>query len=223
MIALEAYLGDAALGQLLNERRLRLAAKLQELFYDEEKMLFADDINHQYFSEITQCYAILCGCYPNDMLAGLFADKNSLHPTNFYFSHYYFETCRKTGRMDNFFKRLERWNRIPEWGLFTTPESDSFNGRSDCHAWSASPLYHFYATIAGIRPDKPAFEHATIAPQIYNLKHVFGSMPHPNGGSIDFDLSQNRWEFHIPSSLNASLILPDKTVELHSGRSVFNI
>ena len=29
--------------------------------------------------------------------------------------------------------------------------------RSDCHAWGAHPVFHFYATVLGIRPAAPGF------------------------------------------------------------------
>lgn len=219
-LELEKFIGDPSWAHIMEERRNQLAGKLKSYFYNSEKKLFADDFEQQCFSEPMQCMAMLSGCFPNDMLSGLFEKKNDLLPSNFYFSYYYFEACREAERVDRFFERLTSWNKIQEWGLSTTPESDSPYGRSDCHAWSASPLFHFYATIAGIRPDEPEFRHATIKPNLEPLKHVNGSMPHPSGGSFTFELSKDKWNIALPKNVGATLILPEKTVELTPGESV---
>jgi hypothetical protein len=74
--------------------------------------------------------------------------------------------------------------------------------RSDCHAWSSHPLFHYYATILGIRPGGLGFHTVEIAPQIGPLTHVEGRMVHPRG-EIAVEL-ENR-----DGALQGTISLPD--------------
>jgi hypothetical protein len=62
--------------------------------------------------------------------------------------------------------------------------------RSDCHAWGAHPLFHFHATLAGIRPAAPGFARVEIAPQPGDLTWLRTQTPHPCG-EISLNLQQD--------------------------------
>jgi hypothetical protein len=53
--------------------------------------------------------------------------------------------------------------------------------RSDCHAWSASPVYELLATVCGIEPAEAGFKSVNIAPNLGDLKFIEGTMSHPLG------------------------------------------
>ncbi len=107
-------------------------------------------------------------------------ESDDLARATIYFSHYLLETCRVLGRMDKFFARLEEWNHLVKDGLKTTIEMPEPT-RSDCHAWGAHPLFHFFASIAGVRPTAPGFKRFEFAPQLGHLKRIEGELPHPLG------------------------------------------
>ena len=65
-------------------------------------------------------------------------------------------------------------------GMKTTLEMPE-PGRSDCHAWGAHPIYHYFASILGIRPASPGFASVVIAPQLGSLESAEGEMVHPAG------------------------------------------
>lgn len=58
---------------------------------------------------------------------------------------------------------LARWYDLPGRGMLTTPERED-PARSDCHPWTAHPLYHFTATLCGIRPAGPGFSSVLVRP-----------------------------------------------------------
>ncbi|GAB4371832.1 MAG: hypothetical protein Kow0042_14820 [Calditrichia bacterium] len=68
-----------------------------------------------------------------------------------------------------------------QMGCTTFPETDHPDPRSDCHAWSASPLYEMLATVCGIEPASPGFKSVRIEPHLGSLRFVQGKMPHPLG------------------------------------------
>jgi alpha-L-rhamnosidase len=53
--------------------------------------------------------------------------------------------------------------------------------RSDCHAWSASPLYFFLSVMGGVMPDEPSFRSVRIEPHPGDLNDISAGVPHPNG------------------------------------------
>jgi hypothetical protein len=86
----------------------------------------------------------------------------------------------KAGLADFYYATLQPWREMLAIGLTTFAEK-SEPTRSDCHAWSASPIYDFLATICGIMPDAPGFAKVRIAPAMGMLNNVTASMPHPEG------------------------------------------
>jgi hypothetical protein len=152
-------------------------------FWDAPRGLLADDLAHTYFSEHSQCLALLSGRVTGDrrarLVEGLLNDGD-LARTTIYFSHYLFETLRLVGRIDRLFERLETWFELPDLGFRTTREAPE-PSRSDCHAWGAHPIYHSYATILGVRPGDFGFETVEIRPAFGPLTSIDAAVPHPKG------------------------------------------
>jgi hypothetical protein len=76
--------------------------------------------------------------------------------------------------------RLDLWLTLHQLGLKTTVEMPEPT-RSDCHAWSSHPLFHYGATLLGVRPASWGFATVEIAPQLGPLQWIQGSMPHALG------------------------------------------
>jgi hypothetical protein len=162
-------------------------------FYSEENAMYADNIDKSIFSEHSQCLALLsempCQEIQNTVSDSLFNPKRMLAETTYYFSHYYFETCRITGRIDKMLERQQRWQLFADLDLKTTLEEPE-PSRSDCHAWGAHPLFHWYTTILGIRPTEPSLNKFVIKPQLGELEYVKGKMP-VDDGFIEVDVENN--------------------------------
>jgi len=199
---LEEWHGEPELAALQTRRADALFAAVHRHFWNEKRGLYADDLAHTHWSEHAQCLAILSG-YPSDsqresLERGLFG-SDDLARTTIYFSHYLLESCRVLGRMDKFFERLEDWKALVHDGLKTTIESPEPT-RSDCHAWGAHPLFHFFASVAGIRPTAPGFRRFEFSPQLGTLKHIEGEMPHPQG-TLSFRADENGGEVKAPEGV----------------------
>ena len=74
-------------------------------------------------------------------------------------------------------------------GLHTTVEMPEPT-RSDCHAWGAYPMFHAYATFAGIRPASPGFKSVEIRPLFGPLRRICAKLPHPRG-FVTLDISKS--------------------------------
>ncbi len=220
---LEDFVGDPEIAQLQRRRATELAAAAVELFWNEEKGLFADDISQEHYSEHAQCFALLSGLvdrFRRKRIEKALDTETGLAQATIYFSHYYLETCRLLGRMDLFFKRIDKiWKKLPEMGMKTTYEMPG-DSRSDNHGWGSHPIYHSFASILGIRPSRMGYRKVHIKPQLGSLNEASGKAIHPNG-FIEAAFRRNgeklTGEISLPEGLSGTLEINGQTVKLPHG------
>jgi alpha-L-rhamnosidase len=229
---MEDQLGESELAALFRKRAIHLAQCAVSTFWDGGRGLLADDKGHLHFSEHTQCMALLGDTLLPGLLsadlhekvaAGLLNDLN-LERTTIYFTHYLFETLRALGRIDVLMERMALWFSLPGQGFKTTREMPE-PSRSDCHAWGAHPLFHYFATILGIRPASPGFKTVEIMPQLGPLERAEGRLVHPSGGEIGVSFNQEEGRLsgrvRLPEGVTGRLVCNDQVMELTSGENVF--
>ncbi len=207
---LEEWLGEAELAARARRLAGALAERLVAHFWDAERGLFADDLARQHFSEHAQCLAVLSGQLSQpqqNQVAHALLHANDLARTTIYFTHYLFETYTQLGRIDKLQERLEVWFNLKSNGFKTTFEMPE-PSRSDCHAWGAHPLYHYFASILGIRPGSFGFGAVTIAPQLGSLASASGTLVHPRGDirvSLQAEKTVIRAQISLPDGLPGTL------------------
>jgi len=230
--ALDCWLGEAELADRWLRYSSEIFAACREQLWDEQRLLFRDAPGNDSFSEHVQTLALLhedLFVEERGHLTEALARKPSpafqdgghgLTPVRPFFSHHLFEAMVASGRVDLLFQRLEAWRAIVELDLKTTPETMP-GTRSDSHGWSAHPLYHALASVAGIRPAVFGFSRAIIRPQPGPLEHYEATVWSPKGpittqGRVD----NGQWVFsgELPDQLPATLVLPDGTAHEVTGR-----
>ncbi|MFW6189193.1 MAG: alpha-L-rhamnosidase C-terminal domain-containing protein [Planctomycetota bacterium] len=220
---LEDHFGELELAS--RDRRLaqELAARIRSAFWDEERGLFADDLTHEHYSEHGQVLAILSGLLPTHRQAQVgdaLLSAEDLARTTIYFTHYTFEAYRRIGHIEALFDRLELWYELSDLGFKTTYESGP-EGRSDCHAWGAYPVWHYFATVLGVRPAEMGFHSVEIAPQLGPVTSAYGSLPHPRGEvEVEFVVENGalRGFVVLPDDVAGTLTWGAKSVPLEGGR-----
>ena len=190
--------------------------------------MFADDLAHTLFSEHTQCLALLSGVLDAGQIerAGqnLVRDA-SLTRATIYFTHYLFETFYRLGQAAPTFDRLGLWFDLPAQGFKTTPESPEPT-RSDCHGWGAHPLYHYFASLAGIRPAAYGFQRVEIAPMLGPLQALSASMVHPHGRiEVDLKIQAGRLTgvVRLPQGLGGSFRYKGRSIDLVSSSQAIDL
>jgi alpha-L-rhamnosidase len=199
-----------------------LARATKAAFWDEPRGLFADDLARTHFSEHTQCLALLSGTLEGEQLRltgqNLLRDPG-LTRTTIYFNHYLFETYRclnSLARSSNAWgcgltcrrRVLKRRQNMPE------------PTRSDCHGWGAHPLYHYFASLLGIRPAVFGFERVEIAPMPGHLSNLSASMVHPSGeiaADLEFADGRVHGSVTLPASISGTFRYAGKIVDLQPG------
>ncbi|MFN8207983.1 MAG: hypothetical protein U0T82_11330 [Bacteroidales bacterium] len=210
-----------------------LANRIKEVVrnrcYDYDRLLFSDTPGTKVFSQHTNIFAVLTGLADGKekeaILNRILTDQDLIQ-TTVYFKFYLFEALRGTENAGKYLDMLGPWKEMLRLGL-TTFREDDYEDRSDCHAWSASPLYHLLSLVAGIRPGSKGFSSVIIEPAPGSLPVLGVSMPHPKG-KIGMELSFGekhtvKGTVTLPPGTSGEFRWNGKTIELHEGIQKINI
>jgi hypothetical protein len=180
---IEEAVGEAVLATRCRDSARSCMQALLARYWSETRGCLLDTVGRPDACEHAQALALLTGlagpARDARMLEALASDKLETRCT-IYFSFYLLEALTRYARADLFFNRLADWRIFPGRGFVTLPEKHD-PSRSDCHAWTAHPLYHSYAGIAGIRPAAPGFRQVRITPMPGPLKQFVAEALHPRG------------------------------------------
>ncbi len=197
--------------------------------FDQKKFAMANTPLKNSFSQHAGIMAILTGALPTESRKKLMQNilnDTSLSQATFYYRFYLNRALKMVGMADNYYAELKPWRGMIANGLTTFAENPDPT-RSDCHAWSSSPNYDFFATICGIVPSKPGFAAVRIEPAMGELQQVTASMPHPDG-MISVSLQRkgtNGIEANItlPNNLIGEFIWKGKTLKLKGGEQLLKL
>ncbi len=181
----------------------KISTTIREKGWDKETNRYKEFDFGGLKSQHTQILAVLTDVHPKaeqaDFIKSIAVDDSLLKAT-IYFRFYLFKAFEKTGTGNQYLSSLKTWNDMLSWGLTTFPESEpELEPRSDCHAWSASPLYDLLRITAGIKPASPGFSKILIEPAIGNLSGLEAKAMHW-AGPIELSMSRKKikgWEVQI--------------------------
>lgn len=199
-----------------------LCAAVNRLCWDEARRVYADTPEHRTFSQHANVFAVLAGAVEGEKARELIsrvADDASLVQATTYFRFYLLRAMKQAGEGDQYLSRLGPWRTMLARGLTTFAEKPDPT-RSDCHAWSASPVYELLATVCGVEPASPGFATVRIEPHLGSLNQVAATIPHPRGkiavalrregGGIAADVT-------LPEGVTGEFVWGGKRVALKAG------
>jgi alpha-L-rhamnosidase len=201
-----------------------------EKCFASKKGLIADSPEKLTFSQHANIMAILTNTFPDSIdkakLITALLNDNDLAQCTLYFRFYLFEALEKAGQAHVFAETLVPWKQMIDAGLTTFAETPDPT-RSDCHAWSASPVYYLLSLVCGIKPASPGFKSVKIEPNPGDLKDIDAGMPHKLG-YIHVKLqigSDNRLSgvITLPSQLDGVFIWNGEHTQLNSGINKIDI
>ncbi|MBW7998000.1 MAG: Bacterial alpha-L-rhamnosidase [Candidatus Glassbacteria bacterium] len=175
--------------------------------WDQNRGLLAETPARRQFSQHANVMAVLTGLFPGrerEIMERVLTDGRLIQCT-YYYRFYLNRALKAAGMGDIYLDQLKPWYDMLDIGLTTFAEKPEPT-RSDCHAWSASPLYDFLATVCGVTSDAPGFARVQIAPSLGRLREVSCKVPHP-GGFITCSFKRSG-----KSGLSAEVELPDGVV-----------
>lgn len=240
--------GRAGLAEEYLVRQQHIVAQIQALCWDPARGMYREGPECQEFSQHAQSWAVL-----NGMLSGQ-AAKEAMRRTfeeddvlRCYFSTCYelFRACEEAGCYELTEKQMEWWIRLLEEHCTTCPETPSCS-RSECHAWSALPMYELLSAIAGIRRESADPAWVEVCPHMEYLPDLQGQMlteygtiefrytpcgdeEEPQGSTGEENAQQGlgraekkrmRYEISLPKGMQGRFTAPSGTVqELKEGQN----
>ena len=178
---------------------------------------------HQ-FTQHAQAWAVLNGLLPEEKAAEALGHsfEEDVLKCRFSTCHEFFRACEKAGCYGLTKELMDLWISLPDKGCTTCPETPDWNTRSECHAWSAQPMYELIHVMAGIQPLVPGYGKVFIKPHLDYLPDLSGNMI-TEFGPIAFHYVRTE------SGIGGSIVLPEgmsgvfeaygKTVTLHEGEN----
>ena len=218
------YFGKNCEGDKYKKLASDLSAGTYNLCYDKTRNEMADTPEKKVYSQHASIFAILSGTVSEQetkpVMEKILSDK-SLTQATFYYRFYLNRALIQAGMADMYYSQLTPWRDMLKIGLTTFAEKPE-PSRSDCHAWSASPLYDFFSIVTGIMPDAPGFSSVSIAPALGELKQVSAAMPHQSG-EIKVDLTRKGEngivaEVTLPENIKGTFTWKGKKAELKGGK-----
>jgi hypothetical protein len=199
-----------------------------DLCWDEQKNMLADTPEKRSFSQHANIFAVLTNTFDKakqqELMLRILNDSTIAQST-YYFDFYKVEAMKKAGLGNLYVETLKPLKAMIDNGLTTLVEKPDPT-RSDCHAWSASPVFYYFTLICGIEPASPGFNEVRIAPQLGDLKWVEGVMPH-RLGEIKVSLNQNKnnkisGTITLPDGLPGTFVWKGESIILKSGVNKIN-
>jgi alpha-L-rhamnosidase len=214
--------GDDALADKYTARAQALNEATLRRCWDEGRRLVADTPAKASFSQHANIMAVLSGAVTGmrakDLIGRISRDP-SLTQASLYYRFYLGRAMKRVGLGDSYVSMLGPWRDCLGTGLSTFPEKADPT-RSDCHAWSASPVFELLSTVCGVEPASPGFRTVSIEPNLGPLRRVSGRIAHPQGAiDVRFERSGDSLDgdIDLPSGVTGVFSWKGSTLPLHGG------
>lgn len=151
--------------------------------YDGERGLFRNTPDRRDFSQHTAVWGVLSGAVMGEearaMMRRVMEEKVSR--CTFSMNYYLFRALEKTGLYETYCDRVYAgWQTMLDLHCTTWCENPD-NPRSECHGWSAAPIYELSAVWLGVRPEADGYRRLRIAPRTVRFEEMDGTVPTPYG------------------------------------------
>ncbi|MBP3496009.1 MAG: alpha-L-rhamnosidase N-terminal domain-containing protein [Clostridia bacterium] len=165
-------------------------------FWDEKRGLFADDVNHIYYSQHMQTWCVLSGVASGRKARRIMKNSLALEAKSTYaFAYFFFRALESCGLYDKTKEMMDSYRGLLKLNCTTVPETPEYS-RSDCHAWGAIAIYEFSATVLGVRTENVGEKSVSIKPYIKGRNSAKGTVS-TIGGNVRVEWKKSRGVFEI--------------------------
>lgn len=218
--------GRGGIAREYRDRQKCITDRIQKLCWDVQRGMYREGPEYKEFFQHAQSWAVLNGMLSQEEAAEVmrktFQEKDVLRC---YFSTCYelFQACEKADCYELTRQQMDWWIRLLEEHCTTCPETP-FNSRSECHAWSALPMYELLAVIAGIRRKSGDATQVEVRPHMDYVPDLEGKMVTEYGEILFCYTSEGetmRYEITLPKGMSGQFLRKDETtVKLGAGKNV---
>ena len=198
--------------KFLEQRELTKMA-VNRYCFDPDAGIYSDVPGRSWFSSHVNALAIIADIATPDAscaIAAKLTDADTMSPCTLYFNFYIMEALKKVGNAGFFMQSLLPWRKMLELGFTTFPECPTPDTRSECHAWSASPVYEFITGLLGVAPDGPGFDVIRLSPVDITNLNISGQVPVGKGRWLEVKISDRQLSLCSAAELKIKFqYLPD--------------
>jgi len=182
--------------------------------FDRERGLYTDVPDAKEYSQHTTLWAILSGAVTGDEAHELMArtmEAEDASKCSFSMRYYLLRALERSGCYEKYADSVLLGWKLMLDNHCTTWCEDAVTCRSECHAWSCTPVFEMSAMILGVQPIENGFRRVSVKPHTLGLTFAKGRVPIPNGyidvewhnenGSFTLDIKASR-------TLNMEIVLP---------------
>jgi len=192
-----------------------LKKNTEKYFYNKEKGLYADDLEHTKYSQHMQTWCVLSGVATGRKAKQIM--KNSLNleaKATYAFAYFYFRALEACSMYDKTEEMMNSYRHLLDLNCTTVPETPDYS-RSDCHAWGALAIYEFSATVLGVRTQDVLEKSVAIKPYIKDRAYAKGTVS-TIAGDVYVEWKKDGKDFEITvesdEGVKKTIYMPDKTV-----------
>ncbi|HHY81352.1 MAG TPA: family 78 glycoside hydrolase catalytic domain [Clostridiales bacterium] len=203
------------------EKRAReIMQQIENFCWSDTHGLFKSGPKVSRFSQHDQVWAVLTGLVKGKRAKSIMKKSLALDDIDncsYSMRFYLMRALEMTGMYDRSHILWEDWKDMLKMHLTTCPE-DNIHARSDCHGWSALPLYEFTRCILGVKPLEPGWAKIGIEPHVLDLPDFSGRVITPKGMvSVSWKMDSGRFSIsgQVPDEVPVELYLPDGTKQLY--------
>ncbi|MBQ5960294.1 MAG: hypothetical protein IJL53_06480 [Firmicutes bacterium] len=209
--------GRSGLGDEYDDRAEAVCCAVKAICYDADRDMLREGPDFREFTQHTQAMMVLAGGFNEEegrnALLHALQDQNVLACT-YPWQYTLLRALDKLGMYDLSEPVWEQYRDILRCHLTTLAESPG-DTRSDCHAWSALPLYEFPRMLLGVQPDAPGWKKIRIEPHAIWVDSLSGTVPTPVG-----DLSVS-WTRAKDGLLHLNVQAPDVPVTIRVNGQIY--
>jgi len=176
-------------------RKDAVNAAVFRLCWDEAREMLREGPAFEQFTQHAQAWAVLTGALEGQQAKAALRraiDGSDVLKCSFSTAFEWFRALEKAEMYAETEQYMMGWAALIPMGNTTCPETPG-DARSECHAWSALPIYEFLRVMGGVRMEagKPV-----ITPTAGYLADLDGTVPIP-GGCVRFRWRNGSYEYKI--------------------------
>ena len=205
------------------QRATDILKAVDTLCWSEENGLYREGPEYEEYSQHAQVYAVLTNLKQGTAARSLLEkalDREGIALCSFTQQYFLFRALEMCDAYDLTERQWPLWRNLMDKHLTTVPETPDGKSspRSDCHAWSALPLFEFTHTLLGVNPTDYGWNGITVKPYVRSLQSCAGTVITPHGPvQVAWRHDQGRLHLDIdaPAGEALTVIWPDGSRESH--------
>lgn len=217
--------GHPGMAQDYKNLQTRIVEQIHHLCWSEERGMYSEGPQFEQYTQHAQAWAVLNGAEKKERAKQILKnamDQEDVIQCSFSTAYEWFRAMETAGLYGETKENMMRWAALPSQGCTACPEEPE-NGRSECHAWSALPLYEMVCVMAGIRASEPGWKSVCVRPHMEYLSDLQGEAVTPKGKiRFDYHKENGEWNYQItlPEGMDGKFVKTDgNEIKLHRGEN----